>query len=632
MAKALEPTVTLVEPLPEAAPPIQAPTRKWLRAGMALLLVVICAGLYGRTVDFPMVFDDDMYLKNNPLSRELASFGYFANFTEFANKPTQMSLDPDLATNFIMRPVAYATFYFNYWIGGYEPRWYHVINIAIHAGNAMLIAGLMSLLLSRMGVAQSSRRFISYTAALLFVVHPLATESVTYIVQRFTSLGTLFYLLALLLHFTADGMGRQGKRRAVRAASVVVLLMGMQTNESTFTVPFMAVMLDALLLRTPFKMALKKAVPLLLCLPVIPVLIFAVSWAQHQGTLSFHQAINITNSKDEPWAYGQYLVTQFTVVLSYLRRLFWPVDMNIDPTWPLYRSVLEWPVLRAVAVFGSLLSAGWWLLRRRSSDARHALPFVFVVWFLVTIFPSSGLVPLPDLMAEHRCYLASIGVFIVVAWGLDTLRCMTWDRSWLRWTAPVSAAACVTALGITTWQRNEVWRTPVTLWQDTSTKSPDKFRVWANLAVAYAVENRYEEALNCSRKAESLEPRFIRAFIQTISYLNALNRNKDTLEEIKRKVTANPSLGTLADVQYHYSVALVNTGNLDEGLRRLQGIVDSAPLHHLSHIALGLIYRAQHRQDMALKHLNTAAQLQPSNQALTALIEETEKLGTLVAK
>lgn len=597
----------------------------------ALLLATVCVVLYGRTLDFPMVFDDEMYLKNNPVSRDPASFSYYANFTEFANKPGKMGLDPDLATNFIMRPVAYATFYLNYWLDGYQPRWYHVINIAIHAANALLVAGLIGLLLVRMGLAQSSVRFISLTAALLFAAHPLATESVTYIVQRFTSLGAFFYLLTLLLYFAAARIEGRGLRWSVRALSVLVLLLGMQTNESTFTAPLVVVLLDVVLLRTPWCAALKGALPLLCCLPVIPVLVFAVSAAQKDG-LSWHWAVNITNSKDDPWPYAHYLITQSTVVLGYLRRLFWPSDMNLDPSWTLHRSLLEWPVLRALSIFGTLLAAAGWMLRRRSMDARYALPLVLLVWFLITVFPSSGLVPLPDLMAEHRCYLASIGIFVGMALGLDALRTWTAGRAWLRWSAPALAASVIVAFGIATWQRNEVWRSSVSLWEDTTAKSPGKFRVWANLAVAYAVEGRYEEALACSRKAEALEPRFVRAFIQTVSYLNALNRSQETVAAIQQKVTATPSLGTVADIQYHYAVARYNTGSMEDGFHRLQALVEAAPQHALGHIALGLIYKAQNRQDMALKHMKQAIVLQPSNAMLASLIAETEKQGGLVAK
>lgn len=612
-------------------PPVSHRSRLFT-AGMALLLITLCVVLYGRTVDFPMVFDDEMYLRNNPMSRDLGSFGYFSNFTEFANRPAALGLDPDLATNFVLRPVAYATFYLNYCLDSFNPRWYRAFNIAVHAANSVLIAGLLGLLLSRMGVARASRLFISFAAAALFAVHPLATESVTYIVQRFTSLGASFYLLALWLHFAAAGVESRVRRLVVRGAAALAVLLGMQTNESTFTAPLVAVMLDVALLRAPLKTALRRALPLLLCLPVIPVLVFAVSWAQHNGSVSWSQALNITNSKDQPWDYGHYMITQLTVVLSYLRRLIWPSGLNVDPSWPLHTSLLEWQVLRSLAVFGGLLSAGWWLFRRRASDARHALPLAFVAWFLVTLVPSSGLVPLPDLMAEHRCYLASIGVFVLAAWALDMLRVRAEHLTWARPALPVAAVLMVMALGAVTWQRNEVWRTPTALWEDTASKSPDKYRVWSNLAVAYSVDGRYEEALACSRKSAELEPRFTRALVQTASYLNALTRYREVIDLIRAKVTETPALGTLADIQYHYAVALLYTGSMEDGMRRLNAIIESVPQHFLSHIALGLIYKGQHRQDMALKHLRAAGALQPFNTALSALIAETEKQGELVAK
>ncbi|HEY1050428.1 MAG TPA: hypothetical protein VGE39_11755, partial [Prosthecobacter sp.] len=255
----------------------QTPRRRWPHAVVAALLMALCAGLYGWTADFPMVFDDHMYMKDNMFFRDSASFSYPAHFTEFVSRPAKLGIDPDLAVNFVLRPVAYASLHLNYLMDGFRPRWFRVVNIIIHAATALLIYALLRLLLKRSphagALSKGSAFFIPLTAAALFAAHPLATESVTYIIQRFTSLSALFYLLTLWLYFLSlQGSSRAG-RVVLRVVAVAVLLAGMLTKECTFTAPLVAVMLDILVLGTRWRTAARRAWPLLLCLPLIPALV-----------------------------------------------------------------------------------------------------------------------------------------------------------------------------------------------------------------------------------------------------------------------------------------------------------------------------------------------------------------------
>ncbi|MFO1481978.1 MAG: hypothetical protein U1F71_01325 [Verrucomicrobiaceae bacterium] len=165
----------------EAGKPSGA-NRRWVHAGMVALLAVLCFGLYGWTLDFPMVFDDHTYMLNNPFFVEAGTLGYLKDFHEFANRPASIGSDPDYAVNSILRPVAYMSFYGNYLWDGFNPRWFRAVNIVIHALNAMLLYALVTTLLGRFvsdrRLAKGSVVFIAGVAALLFVAHPLAVESV----------------------------------------------------------------------------------------------------------------------------------------------------------------------------------------------------------------------------------------------------------------------------------------------------------------------------------------------------------------------------------------------------------------------------------------------------------------------
>lgn len=437
---------------------------------VALALAALCAALYAWTADFPMAFDDHTYLKDNTLFQDTASFGYPARFTEFVRLPLLSNSDPDLSVNFVLRPVAYASFHLNYLLDQFEPRWFRAVNIVIHALNSLLIYALLRLLLKNQEPRPRSALFIPAAAAFLFAAHPLATESVTYIVQRFTSLSTLFFLLTLWCHFNSLGSTKKWNARLWTVATVLAVLAGMLSKECVFTAPLMAVLLDHLVLGTRLRAALRRGWPLLMCLPLIPVQVLMTSAALQGDSFSLANAFNIVNSRDAPLSHWHYLVTQVTVLAAYLRRIIWPSDLNIDPEWPLHRSLLEQPVILCGLLLLALLAGSWLWWRRRSDDARSRLMFVFVLWFFITISTSSGLVPLPDLMADHRSYLPSIGIFVLIACLLDCIR----KSSWRPAQSLVSGllAVWVAALAWSTCLRNEVWRTRESLWETPWPKVP----------------------------------------------------------------------------------------------------------------------------------------------------------------
>jgi hypothetical protein len=180
-------------------------------------------------------------------------------------------------------------------------------------------------------------------------------------------------------------------------------------------------------------------------------MVMAVSAAQNGGEWSLGQALQIVNLGEKPWGHGQYVITQWTVLVEYLRLMVWPSGQNICHDWPVKISLFDGAVLRsAVTVLVSLLCAAWWLRSRRWMGGQGRLVFAFVLWFFGTISVSSGLVPLPEMMAEHRTYLPSIGILVALACMLERLRGMI---------RPVAAGLVVAVMAAATLARNEVWRT-----------------------------------------------------------------------------------------------------------------------------------------------------------------------------
>ena len=591
---------------------------------MAVVLAGLCAGLYVWTADFPMAFDDHTYLKDNPFFRNASNFDYLKDFDEFANRPLRIGSDPDYAVNAILRPVAYASFHLNYQLGDFNPHWYRLVNIGIHALNSILLYALVNTLLRRSVLAGQLQRgsvlFIAGTAALLFAAHPLATESVTYIVQRFTSLVVLFSLLSLCLYFVSFFVESRWCRWLLRGGAVLAVLLAMQTKEDACMVPLLALLLDWLVIGTRLRPALFRALPLLLCMPLIPVLVLLTAAAQHGG-YDLHAAVNIVNSRDAPLNHWNYIVTELTVMTHYLRQMFWPKGMNLDPEWPIYGSLFQGPVLLAVAVLGGLVLSTWVLFRRFRSDVRFVLGFACVGWFFLTVFVSSGLVPLPDLVAEHRSYLPSIGIFILVACLLDWLRSSGLRSHALRVGVPVLVLVCTTALSWKTCIRNNVWRTRESLWEDTVAKSPGKYRTWGNLGAAYSDAGKNEKAVECFRAALKVEPRFQNGLLNLSNSLLKLNRPKEALDTTMQLIQMDKNATNKAPVAFTLGLSLAGVGRYDDAVTVFRDILHTIPDDPQTHKALGLVYYHTGLPGRAMDHYQKAARVLPDDPQLLKLIE-----------
>ena len=601
---------------------------KRIHITVAAVLIVLCAALFGPTLGYPLVFDDDTYLVSNPVFKP-ESFRYPLEFDEFIQRPGKLGSDPDFAINFVMRPVAYASFYLNFLFDGYTPHGYRIVNIAVHAGASILIYGLLFVLLraspDRHRLKNSSITFIAAAAAILFAVHPMAIESVTYIVQRFTSLAALFCLLALWLHFLAiQAAARTKARWTLRIGSVLSMLLAMQTKECSFTIPIMAVVLDRIVIATPWRAALRRALPLLLCMPLIPALVLMSSAALHQNGIDFTAGMNIVNSRDEPIPQLHYLATQITVVLHYLRLLVWPMGLNLDPEWPLYKSLAAVPVVTSFATLAGLVMAVGYTFKRCQSDPRAALAWAFTVWYFVTISVSSSLIPLPDMVAEHRAYLPSIGAFVVIACLADWLRQLRMATALQHFALPATALLILGGLTWKTHTRNECWSNKESLWRDTASKSPGKFRVWGNLGAALADAGKDQEAITHFKKAVEIEPRFQNGLLNLSNSYLRLNQPEASLEVSQKLVELNGDAPLKAPVAYTIGVGLYGVGRFEEARKMLNALADAAPNDPMVHRALAHVYVATDQPRPALDHLKTYAKLVPDAADVAPMISELE--------
>jgi tetratricopeptide (TPR) repeat protein len=180
------------------------------------------------------------------------------------------------------------------------------------------------------------------------------------------------------------------------------------------------------------------------------------------------------------------------------------------------------------------------------------------------------------------------------------------------------------ALLICTWQRNTVWSSTITLWEDAAAKSPNKYRVWGNLGTAYGESARFEDALCCYQKARDLQPRYETAYVNAATILNNLRRSKEAYAECHLLIQRNPEAEFHAEVQHNLGVSQIGIGDVKAGMSRLEDVVKSFPDYRPSQVMLGLVYSRLHEPREALRYWQNAVRIQPAEPQLKSLIRAAE--------
>lgn len=374
-----------------------------------------------------------------------------------------------------IRPLLKFTYTLN-WTSGLGLFGFHLVNVGLHAANAVMFF----LLASRLG-GRSVSRFAALLPAFLFAVHPIQTEAVTYISGRSVSLMAFFYLGSLLSYLR----GRErGSRFLLYLASPILFLLAAASKEVALTLPLALILCEAARReRDGWKEILRGQAVHWGLLVALAVLFLA-----HAGYGRLLEACFDIRGV------AANLLTQVHGTGYLLSRLAMPYALNIDPDLPVFSGWSPTLIPEAL-LLAAVLAAGILGLKKRS------LAGFGICWFFLHLVPTNSFIPRLDVANERQLYLASWGLFLAVATGADLLR-----EKWGARRVAAAAAVLVIALGMLTVSRNAAYRNEVTLWEDTVRKSPWKARGWNNLGYAYQQAGRFRDAESAYLRALRVDP------------------------------------------------------------------------------------------------------------------------------
>ena len=533
---------TRTPPRPPKAPPAAQPPRKasalpsgWVATG----LFIAAGAVYANTLSAPFVFLDQASILDNTTIRHLW--------------PLSGVLHPPLDQGITVegRPLVNLSLALNYALSGTRVWSYHLFNLVVHGLAGLALFGIVRRTLSGLGSERASS--LAAWCALLWVVHPLQTESVTYTIQRAESLMGLCYLFSLYAFIRSVGSARA--RLAWQGVSAVACLLAMATKEVAVSVPVMVLLYDRTFVAKGWAEALKTRGAYYLCLAAawLPLAYWVKSTGGNRGgTSGFSIGVSW-------WAYAQ---TQFVAIVHYLRLSVWPWPQVFfyEVTWFHGFQVLAQGLVVGLLVLGSLL-----LFLRRS-------PWGFLGLFFFAILAPTSLVPgMTQTIAEHRMYLPLAAVVVTCVVGLDAVaRSRSVPRAAL---AAVGVTAAL-ALSLLTIARNRVYASEVSLWSDTVRKAPANPYSHNNLGIALSLAHQKPAAIEEFTRACALNPRYAEAHDNLGLALAQSGRLKEAIAHYREAIALKANY---AEARANLGVALFSLGQPAEGLDQFRQAVTIDP-------------------------------------------------------
>lgn len=561
--------------------------------------------IYSNTFNSSFHFDDLDNLQENPIIRSLSNINAIWEYSH---------------TRFL----AYYTFALNYHFSELDVTGYHLFNIVIHVITASLVYWLTLLIFSSPVLKDKpvakDKKAVALMAALLFVAHPLATQSVTYIIQRMSSMAAMFYLLSIALYMMGRYMQFNPTRKYLFFAGCgLSAICAMLTKENAFTLPFAIILVEVCFLQTEHRTISFKDYRVIL-LGVLSIIFIAVGYFKFASFVHTSFTIHSDTSNKELNAFN-YLYTQFSVILKYIQLIIVPVHQNLDYDYKLAYHFTDPRSIGSLLVLLVIFAAGIFLFKKQRI-------FSFgIFWFFLTLSIESSIIPLQDVIFEHRTYLPSFGFFLCMSYGIYLL---TWKAN-----KKVGIAACAVIVGlyaIMAFDRNSYWKDEITLWSDVIQKSPNKARGYNNRGDDYMEENKFNEAMSDFNKALSINPAFAMAYYNRANVYKKQEKYAESIADYTKAIELWP------DLHKAYS----NRGNiykltnhLDEAVADYTHAIQLNPNYYMAYNNRASVLIMQNKNAEAVEDLNQSISLNPKcaecfgNRGLAEMSQGNQQLGCM---
>lgn len=610
---------------------------------VALMLIAgITLVVYSDTYGVPLVFDGQYQIEKKEKIRDLKNYLSLKGFKS-------------------QRPLVEFSFALNYRLGKLNPFGFHLVNIFIHITSGILAYFLALNVFRRLSFFQKERSglpvsskhrcarnkrsgmsvpstenlqgmsfssstipFMALFVSLIFVVHPIQTQAVTYVVQRYASMSAMFYLLSVLLYVQArnlqlnmKGLGQNGNpeskllpqktNTSFSAFSPGILIcfvfsflsgiLAVLSKENAATLPGVILLVEYFLFDRSWRGWKKKLiwlVPAGVFLGFLALYLFSsLRGLRFENLLEDISILTRETKTVDRWSY---FCTQFSVFVHYLRLLFCPVGQNLDYMYPMKTGFFDGFTPLAFIVVLVVLGLGFWSIRKKP-----AISFG-VFWIFITLSVESSIFPISDAMIEHRLYLPVFGFAISVVFLVFDL--LASRRGWVIFFLAMGIAV----LGTATYLRNQVWKDPLVLWTDVVSKSPLNYRANNNLGTLLNDRGDSEGAVREFTKALLIKPDFGNARNNLGNAFLRQGKYDEAIVQLREALRLKPnSIGT----HNNMGIVLSIRGNFETAIRHFNKALAINPRSAETYTNLGNCFLAQGKPNQAVQYFQKALKLNP---------------------
>ena len=527
-------------------------------------LVLVAAGwlAYSNSLTGTFIQDDFESIPGNPTIRHLWPIW----------KPLSPPHEHGLTVE--GRPIINLSLAINYALGNLHVWGYHALNLTVHVLAGLTLLGVVRRTLLQPGLRDrfgAAANELALAIAIVWTVHPLQTESVTYIIQRAESIMGLFYLLTLYCFIRG---ATSPWSRWWFGLCVATCALGMASKEVMASAPAMILLYDRAFLSSSFGQAWRRRWPLYLGL--------ASTWILLGWLMIITVGNAFTNAGRVGITWWQYLATEPGVILYYLKLCVWPHPLKLDHRWPIAKTWTS--ILLPTAVVLALLGTAIRAWKRDSARGGLGCAWGFAAaWFFLILAPSSSVIPLLDALYEHRMYLSLASVVSVFVLG--------WYALVGRSSFAVFFIAAI-GLGILTWQRNQDYNR----------------NTYYNFALALQRADRVQEAIGHYEQALRIKPDDAEAHYNLGTALESVGKTQEAIAHWQEAIRLRPDY---AEPHNNLASALLRSGNVPEAIDHYQQALRIDPDMAEAHYNLGIAFRVAGRPEEAMEQYRDALRIKP---------------------
>ncbi|MDZ7832227.1 MAG: tetratricopeptide repeat protein [Desulfobacterales bacterium] len=577
-----------------------SPHRHLLTAAGILILTAVVFLIYSNTLNSPFVFDDTGYITEDPAIR----------MTDLSWENIKQAALEGRPKNRLLPNISFAI---NYYVGHYNVLSYHLTNIIIHLASGLVLFFLVRLTLARFAPAIGTNPWaapgaIAFFAALIWLVQPVNTQAVTYIVQRMTSLMVFFYILSLFLYAWGRSRWQDTGRLTPKAAAALfgcglAGICAVISKQNAGMLPVMILAYEWFFFQDLRLSLSRKQVYWIIGVSAVFIAIALL----YLGGDPLERILRAYTRRE--FTLAERVMTEWRVVIYYITLFFYPhpTRLILDHDYPLSIAPVQ-PMTTLICLVALITLAGLTLYLAR----RHRLIAFCLLWFLANLVIESSVIGI-EIIYEHRTYLPFM---FLIAGGVH----LALTR--IRPTKAALAGLCIITVVFSIWahQRNTIWQSRVAFWADNAKKAPNDFRPHHDLGAAFYDAGQIDNAINQYRKALALKPGHADTLNNLGNAFKRKGRMNQAITYYNRAIKINPRH---TKARINLAGALIQQGQFETALDHLNQVLTRGP-NAEAHVNAGAALARMNRIDEAIKHFKKALAIHPD------IAETHNNLGVLL--